>query len=143
MKRLVSFGLGALAVLAPHQAAAQAAERFDIVCDIVGTSRARDDSRPSREIRESPRYTVDLVAGRFCIKCAEFIEEFRSAPTAAELNLTYQASYQGERVDFDVNFVVNRITGRATYEVDTPESIARASGQCRREPFSGFPEAMF
>lgn len=124
-------------------AAAQSANRFDVVCEIAGRSVSRHDGVVTTAFTQTARYTVDLTTGQFCNDCAELVFELRVPPTATELNLTHEVWFEGRPAGFDQIFIVNRVTGRARYEHRVGVIEAAGAGPCRREPFSGFPEAVF
>lgn len=124
--------------LSATNALAQGAQQFDLHCDVIAVS-TYDGERRSQAGTES--FRIDLESGQFCSGSCEFVVEFRTPPTSSELNLTYEAHSGGERLGFDYVTTVNRRTG--TMALRSTNGNFSETGQCRREPFSGFPEAMF
>ena len=133
----------ALSSLSGGAASAQSVDRFDVVCEIAGRSVSRHDGVVTTDFTQTSRYTVDLTTGQFCNDCAEVVFELRVPPTVTELNLTHAVWFEGRPAGFDQVFIVNRVTGRARYELRVGAIEATGAGPCRRETFSGFPEAVF
>ena len=149
MKRLVSFGLWALAVLVPGQAAAQTAQQFDVVCAVEERWRdpeLRAEGEPTSGVEQvQMRFRVDLQAMRFCAGACLRIEGVPTENLTSEINLSHTPQYpSGRSATYVQEARLNRLTGTiSTFARIGTAYTSRGTGICRREPFSGFPEAVF
>lgn len=125
-----------LSAMAVSPAYAQSASQFDVVCtDLMLDQYETDGPEPIfRSSRpQSFHYRVDLARGEFCeIGCRQ-IHSLRTSELPSEINLS---TGRGD-------VTLNRLTGQFEFEYEGQNVRWEAAGQCRREPFSGFPEAMF
>lgn len=128
MKRLASVGLYALALTVPGQAVAQAAEQFDVVCEIRETNSLFGETSTGRY-----RFVVDLARQRFCHNECGTVESFRTAPTPSQLDFS----------SGDHSIVLDRQTGMMVRRLEGDGYVVTGSGQCHRAPFSGVPETTF
>lgn len=159
MKRRVSFVLWALAVIVPGHAAAQTAQQFDVVCQLSVQNHATFTGGRGRvpnsefSTSEEVRIRVDAAADRFCIGECSIVS---SGIDRTDSTLTFRGkirdwwpdsdpawSYEAELNRRTGNITVSGHTRRPLMEVGRDSIWKNGSGQCRREPFSGFPEAMF
>ena len=159
MKRLVSFGLWALALTVPGHAAAQAAEQFDVVCQLSVQNHATYTGGRGRvpnsefSTSESVRLRVDVAADRFCIgECTIISSGISRTDSTLKFWGKIRDQWPASDPEWSYEAELNRRTGSIVLSghVRTQAMAAghdsiwkNGSGQCRREPFSGFPEAMF
>ncbi len=155
----MSFGLGALALNVPSQAAAQSADQFDVVCQLSVQNHATYTGGRGRvpnsefSTSESVRLRVDTAADRFCIGECTIIS---SGISRTDSTLTFRGkirdqwpasnpawSYQAELNRRTGSIVLSGHVRIPVMESGHDSIWKEGSGQCRREPFSGFPEAMF
>lgn len=152
LKRLVSFGLWALALTAPGPAAAQTADQFDAVCEIRNSysNPELDEGDPDRRGEElmQLRFRIDTQSRTFCVDtCRGGIFDIGTSESVSDLNLTHFGFviYRGEQRRMrEPNVVVlNRQSGAISFAHRQGSFRSSGAGTCRREPFSGFPEAVF
>ena len=146
MRRLVSFGLWALAVLVPGQAAAQTAQQFDVVCAVEEQWRSQTPLRgaTSGSDQVDHRFRVDLASRKFCVDRCQAFFDLPDADNGSNLDLTYRPMLgDGTPLSSDRIVSLNRVTGGSSTSYASGTLSVRGTGQCRREPFSGFPEAVF
>lgn len=127
---------------------AQTAQQFDVLCDVE--ERWRDPTVYSGGSATSGvdhvefRFRVDLVARRFCVDRCQAFFDLAEADNGSNLNLTYRPMLgDGTPLSSDREVSLNRVTGGISTSYRSGTLTVRGTGQCRREPFSGFPEAMF
>ena len=144
---LTSAGLAAIICLSAVDAVAQTAQQFDIVCAMEERWRETGGEAGSGAEQHLRYFSVDLAAMRFC--GGRPCQRMRALPADnadAELNLSVPSD---DPEGAPTEFRVNRLTGSATSysrhvsRLDNSTLTIRGTGTCRREPFSGFPEAMF
>lgn len=148
MKKMVSFGLWALAVIVPGQAAAQTAQQFDVVCTVEEQWRSQtplSGGATSGLEQVDYRFRVDLAGRKFCVDHCKVFFDLTDANTGSNLDLTYRPMIGASEVPYDNDrqVTLNRVTGGISTNYNSRNITARGTGQCRREPFSGFPEAVF
>lgn len=144
LKRPVSFGLWALALAVPGQAVAQTDQQFDVVCTMQERWREPGEIPDSGTEQTTAHFRVDLAAMRFCAEPCRQIQPVPTDNVEGELNLSYTPSLANGRPYRSVQeFRLNRLTGTATSLYRDSPYVSRGTGACRREPFSGFPEAVF
>ncbi len=116
----------------------QQAGAFDLVC---GLTISHSDGATASDTR---RFAVDPVARRVCDieegRC-ERMRPIRESANASMLDISHEI----DSPDLESTVMtVDRYSGRLNWTWErTNGSTGRATGPCRREPFSGFPEAMF
>lgn len=123
---------------------AQTAQQFDVVCAMQERWREPGEIPDSGTEQTTARFRVDLAAMRFCAEPCRQIQPVPTDNVEGELNLSYTPSLADGRPYRSVQeFRLNRLTGTATSLYRDSPYVSRGTGTCRREPFSGFPEAVF
>ncbi len=129
---------------------AQTAQQFDVICTMQINWRATGSDAGSGAEQQLRRFSVDLAAMRYCLVPCVRVAPLRTDNVDSELDLSHSVDDQSGRAESATyEFRINRLTGTATSlfrkEWPTIDSslTERGTGTCRREPFSGFPEALF
>ncbi len=147
MKWALRTSVAALSLVAPGQVLAQAAQQFDIVCAMEERWRETGGEAGSGTEQHLRYFSVDLAAMRFCGgRPCQRIRALPADNADAELNLSVPSD---DPEGAPTEFRVNRLSGSATSysrhvsRLDNSTLTIRGTGTCRREPFSGFPAAVF
>lgn len=130
---LVGLAWGVSGSLAP----AQSNDRFDLHCETTATYDVGEG--PVNPTASEFKARVDLGSGQFCTSTCQMIEQLGTPLTASQIDLSYEAHYDGQRLGDMVRVSLNRVTGSLLLRYGT----LTERGQCRRLPFSGFPQTLF
>jgi hypothetical protein len=148
MVRWLRTGCLLLASSFASTAVGQTTQQFDVVCAVEERWRSqtpRSGGASSGLYQKSYRFRVDLVGQKFCVDHCKAFFDLTDPSNGSSLDLTYRPMIEASDVpyDHDRHVTLNRVSGVISTYYDTGTFTARGAGQCRREPFSGFPEVMF